>query len=73
MKGKCVSVQAMKECSGRKGLVTLILTSALMEFWPTSASVRFTFGKERQYRFNERVGGPHSPSGRFGEEKNSLP
>jgi hypothetical protein len=46
MKGKCVSVQAMKECSGRTGLVPLILTEALMEDWPTSGSVRLTFGKE---------------------------
>ena len=44
-----------------------------MEDWPTSDPVRFTFGKERRYRFNERLGGPHSRSGRFGEEKNSLP
>jgi len=45
MKGKCVFVQAMKECSGRTGSVPLILTSAVMEDWPTSDPVRFTFGK----------------------------
>jgi hypothetical protein len=37
----------------------------------TSHPGRFTHGKVPQYPLN-RIGGPHSRSGRFGEEKNLL-
>jgi len=40
--------------------------------WSTSRPGHFTSGKEPQYPLNERLGGPQSLSGRFGEEKNPF-
>jgi hypothetical protein len=38
---------------------------------PTSCPSHFTQEKEPQYPLNRILGGPHSQSGHFGEEKNN--
>jgi hypothetical protein len=41
--------------------------------WLTSRSRRYILRKESRNTLNRRLGGTHSRSGRFGEEKNLLP
>jgi hypothetical protein len=51
--------------------IHIFLTSALLGGeWSTSRPGRFTpRGKSPLYPLDRRLGGPHSRSGRFGEEK----
>ena len=71
--GKVVLVPAMKEYRESRGIISLILISALDRFKrSTSYPGRFCPGKELRYPLNRRLGGPKIPSGRFGEDKNPF-
>jgi len=64
-KGKLVPVHALKAYSGSRGVAPLIFNLGTRWNWV----VNFMPGKKLRYQLNMRLGGPHSRSRRFGEEK----
>jgi len=72
--GRHVPDHAMKTYRGRRNTALLILNhSTNGGQWSTSHSHHFTSGKEPLHPLSSRLGGPHSQSEIFAEQKNFLP
>ena len=59
----------MKAYSGRGGITPFITSAVDGDDCSTSCHGHFSPKKEKLYLLNRRKGGPHSRSGRFGEDE----
>jgi len=74
VKGNVLAAQAMQVFWGSRGIPALTLNLCTIRRWVVNMTPRQIYPPEKlRHPFSKKLGGPQNRSGRFEEEKNTLP